>query len=93
MSWNEILGGSHQHPCGSHKKRKNRHEAHQPRYETITCPLEDIQENGKEGCPKNKSQCPALQEVGDEERGGGFVETMLLLQDERSVGLQWQSWD
>src|SRR5258708_7292826 len=22
MSWNEILGGSHQHPCRSHKKRE-----------------------------------------------------------------------
>lgn len=77
------------------KKRENKnvHEAHQPRYETVTCPLEDVQENSKERCPKNKGQPPTLQEVGDEESRGRFIESVFLLQNERSVCLQWQSWN
>ena len=93
MSWKEILEEVIRIFAGRKKRNENLHEAHQPRYETIACPLEDVQEYSKEWCPKDKSQPPALQEIGDEERRGGFVESMFLLQDKCPVCLQWESWD
>ena len=58
---------------------------HDPGYETVTGPLEDIEEGSKNGSTNSYAESPAFQHVRKVQRRGGLVETMLLLEDEGFV--------
>lgn len=60
-------------------------ECHEPGNEAVACPLEHGEEAGKEGRADGESDCPALDQIGDEEGARGLVETMLLFEDEGLV--------
>lgn len=60
-------------------------EGHEPRDEAVPRPAEDPEEAGEERGADDEADEPALQQVGDEERGRSFVESVLLLEDKGLV--------
>ena len=56
-------------------------EHHDPRYEAVASPLEDIEKGGKKGGAECYAKSPAFQHVCKVEREGHFIETMLLFED------------
>ena len=68
-------------------------ERHQKRNETVTSPLEDFQECGKERCTKCESDQPAFDGVRDEQPRGHLVKPVLFLENESLICGEWDAWD
>ena len=71
-------------PCSASKNNEHRQyvnhlqERHEPRDETITSPLKDVQETGQERCTNSETNGPALDKISEEEQRCCLVKSMLL---------------
>jgi hypothetical protein len=61
------------------------HECHEPGNESVAGPFEDVEEGSKERSTKDECQSPTLDQIGDEELEGGFIEAVFLFEDEGLV--------
>ena len=69
------------------------HERHQPRNESVTSPLENVEERGQERGAENKGKSPSFEEVNDEKGGCGLVEPVFFFQYKGAVNRQWERGD
>jgi hypothetical protein len=68
-------------------------ETHEPWYESVAGPFEDVEESGEERRADDEAQPPALEQIDDEKGRCGLVETVLLLQHECLIYREWESRD
>ena len=58
---------------------------HDPRYKTVTGPLEDVKKCGKKGDANNYAKSRAFYQVRKVEGEGGLIKTVLLLKDKSLI--------
>jgi hypothetical protein len=58
---------------------------HDPRYEAVASPLEDIEEGRNKGCANNYAKSPAFQYVRKVKGEGGLIKAVLLLEDKSLI--------